>query len=116
VGATRPRDRTPLPLWSRRRPGRSQHGGVSLQTANDPAHADPTIYRRSGDHLWREVPEGLPQTRVSLRALLAAHPAERGSSTPGATGPLPLGRRRRQLVKAAIVRASYGGSRGRRAR
>jgi photosystem II stability/assembly factor-like uncharacterized protein len=50
----------------------------SPQTAHNSAQADTTIYRRSGTDPWREVREGLPETRGSLRALLAAHPAEPG--------------------------------------
>ncbi|MDQ6792252.1 MAG: glycosyl hydrolase [Candidatus Dormibacteraeota bacterium] len=50
----------------------------SPQTAHDPRHADATIYRRSVDGPWEEVREGLPETSGSLRALLAAHPAEPG--------------------------------------
>jgi photosystem II stability/assembly factor-like uncharacterized protein len=51
---------------------------TSPQTAHDPAHADATVYRRSADGPWQEVREGLPETRGSLRALLATHPAEPG--------------------------------------
>jgi photosystem II stability/assembly factor-like uncharacterized protein len=47
-------------------------------TAHDPSNANATIYQRSGDGPWREVRDGLPETRGSLRALLAAHPAEPG--------------------------------------
>jgi len=50
----------------------------SPQTAHDPRHADATIYRRSVDGPWEEVRDGLPESRGSLRALLAAHPAEPG--------------------------------------
>lgn len=47
-------------------------------TAHNPGQADATIYRRSGADPWREVREGLPETRGSLRALLAVHPDEPG--------------------------------------
>ncbi|HZU15714.1 MAG TPA: glycosyl hydrolase [Candidatus Dormibacteraeota bacterium] len=52
---------------------------ASPRAAHDPAAADATIYRRSGDGPWREVGEGLPETRGSLRAFLAAGPAEPGT-------------------------------------
>ena len=35
--------------------------------------ADSTVYRRSGEGPWREVFEGLPEPKGSLRALLAAN-------------------------------------------
>jgi photosystem II stability/assembly factor-like uncharacterized protein len=47
-------------------------------TAHDPSNADATIYRWSGGGPWREVRDGLPETRGSLRALLATHLAEPG--------------------------------------
>ncbi|MDQ6636322.1 MAG: glycosyl hydrolase, partial [Candidatus Dormibacteraeota bacterium] len=50
----------------------------SPRAAHDPVRASATIYRRSGDQPWREVRHGLPETSGSLRALLAAHPAEPG--------------------------------------
>src|SRR5439155_987922 len=40
--------------------------------------ADSTVYRRSGEGPWREVFEGLPEPKGSLRALLAANVDERG--------------------------------------
>jgi photosystem II stability/assembly factor-like uncharacterized protein len=40
--------------------------------------ADSTIYRRSGPGPWREVREGLPEPRGTVRALLAANAGERG--------------------------------------
>jgi len=52
---------------------------TSPRTAHDPASADATVYRRSGDGPWREVREGLPETKGSLRAFLAATPAEPGT-------------------------------------
>jgi photosystem II stability/assembly factor-like uncharacterized protein len=50
----------------------------SPMSAHSPQHADATIYRRSGAGPWREVRDGLPEPKGSLRALLAPNPAERG--------------------------------------
>jgi photosystem II stability/assembly factor-like uncharacterized protein len=52
---------------------------TSPRAAHDPTAADATIYRRSGDGPWQEVREGLPETKGSLRAFLAANPAEPGT-------------------------------------
>jgi photosystem II stability/assembly factor-like uncharacterized protein len=50
----------------------------SPMAAHAPSAADATLYRRSGDGPWRELGEGLPETRGTLRALLATTPAEPG--------------------------------------
>jgi photosystem II stability/assembly factor-like uncharacterized protein len=47
-------------------------------TAHDPELADSTIYRSSGRGPWREVREGLPEPKGTLRALLAANAEEPG--------------------------------------
>ena len=47
-------------------------------TAHDPRNADSTVYRRSGQGQWREVREGLPEPKGSLRALLATNVEQRG--------------------------------------
>ena len=47
-------------------------------TAHDPRNADSTIYRRSGQGPWHEVRKGLPESKGSLRALLAANAGEPG--------------------------------------
>jgi hypothetical protein len=47
-------------------------------TAHDPTHADATIYRRSQNQAWQEVSLGLPPTKGTTRAVLAANPAEAG--------------------------------------
>ena len=47
-------------------------------TAHDPRVADSTIYRRSGHEPWHEVREGLPESKGSLRALLAPNADEEG--------------------------------------
>ncbi|HLH69123.1 MAG TPA: glycosyl hydrolase [Candidatus Dormibacteraeota bacterium] len=52
---------------------------TSPRTAHDPAAADATIYRRSGDGPWQEAREGLPETNGSLRAFLAANPVQPGT-------------------------------------
>jgi hypothetical protein len=48
----------------------------SPQAAHHPQLADSTIYRRSGRSSWREVREGLPEPRGTVRALLAANAGE----------------------------------------
>lgn len=50
----------------------------SPREAHSLGAADATIYRRSGGGPWREVREGLPQPEGSVRAMLAADPAEPG--------------------------------------
>lgn len=47
-------------------------------TAHNPRSAESTVYRRSGGAPWREVRQGLPEPKGSLRALLAANVEERG--------------------------------------
>jgi photosystem II stability/assembly factor-like uncharacterized protein len=46
--------------------------------AHTAAAADSTVYRRTGGGPWREVREGLPDPRGSVRALFASNPAEPG--------------------------------------
>lgn len=50
----------------------------SPMTAHNPQVADSTVYRRSGGGPWHEVREGLPESKGSLRALLAANAEEPG--------------------------------------
>jgi len=47
-------------------------------TAHDLRIADSTVYRRSGQGRWREVREGLPEPKGTLRALLATNAEQRG--------------------------------------
>jgi len=50
----------------------------SPQAAHDPRHAESTVYRRSGRTPWRQVRDGLPETRGTTIAVLAANPSEPG--------------------------------------
>src|SRR5262249_7230211 len=47
-------------------------------TAHDPRIAESTVYRRGGRGRWREVQEGLPEPKGTLRALLATNAEQRG--------------------------------------
>jgi photosystem II stability/assembly factor-like uncharacterized protein len=46
------------------------------QEAHTPGAAESAIYRRSGDHPWQQVREGLPPARGLLASVLAANEAE----------------------------------------
>lgn len=47
-------------------------------TAHNPRMAESTVYRRAAGGPWREVREGLPEPKGTLRALLATNVEERG--------------------------------------
>ncbi len=47
-------------------------------TAHNPRIADSTLYRRSGPGPWREVRTGLPETKGTIRPLVAANADEHG--------------------------------------
>ncbi|HLH62913.1 MAG TPA: glycosyl hydrolase [Ktedonobacteraceae bacterium] len=46
------------------------------QQAHNPMSAESAIYRRSHDHRWQQVEQGLPDSRGMLASALAAHEAE----------------------------------------
>jgi photosystem II stability/assembly factor-like uncharacterized protein len=50
----------------------------SPSAAHDPRHAESTVYRRSGRTPWRQVRDGLPETRGTTIAVLAANQSEPG--------------------------------------
>jgi hypothetical protein len=50
----------------------------SPMAAHSWTQAEATVYRRAGGGPWREVLDGLPETRGTTRAMLAADPAEAG--------------------------------------